>query len=500
MNVLIPVLVFLVVVIVFVEIQRPHKLSFDFFSVFSFFYLLYQPLPALIILVFPDFFLTRFASALTLQPTINGWTVAFQWLFYLTFAASYFLSGNLPRVAVQRRKPELDAVAMVVMAVLAFNGLAFLVWSMDYGGPIDALAVANDLRQGAMERQVRFAFFKRFYDTTPLVAVFFVYILLHRHQLRSATRTAVYIFGPFTVLILFFAFLGHAGRASVILFLILCIAVVIWKPGPYLTKRFSGKRAVQISFGIAACILFLLYGNAIFRSLPALADGGSSYVTEVQMRHDRMSYALGQSGVFLGFSGYFMHHCYSIDAAMQGTNGGSAAHISYGREIPNAFVDLVPTRFTGRMPSVSTEARNTYVLRPARIMTGAAGGSVPPGSIASSIYMFGLFGPFLVPLVLGAITKKVERFGLRRFNGTGVLALFYVNMIFLMFPMVIGFQPQHYIRGNILDWALLALFGYCALVRGRGRVRALEYLRFLRGGIERQDALGKAKPPRRVQG
>lgn len=464
----------LIVFIIGLELGRRHNSSFDALSVFSFYYLLYHPIPSSLILLFPEFYQSTMGTHLVFVPEVNALTLIFQWVYYCAFAFVYLRARTLPLVLMPFLKPEVKFMAPVVTAVLIINSLAYYLWSLDYGGPMEALTIANDLRDGFAQVETRFSFLKRFWDTTPFVLPFFIYVLVNLKQLTSQMKLMVLLTLPIWISVVLISFLGHAGRAEIINFIIILIGVALWKPGSYVFAKIRPYKILLTGITFVLSVFVLIFANSVFSSLRALSQGPSAFFQEISLQQNETFAQLSQSNTFFAVASNFLHHTYSIDAAVHGTNGGSLQSISYGIEIPNAFIDLAPSVLVRRGPSLSTEHRNNLVLNPNRYASSgpSAGGSIPPGAIASTIYMFGYFGPLLVPVICALLIKRFERFILLAFNGIGSINLFYVAGLFIITPLVLGFQPQAFVLGSILDVFIYAFLIFLIAFRNTKPIRS----------------------------
>ena len=210
--------------------------------------------------------------------------------------------------------------------------------------------------------------------------------------------------------------------------------------------------------------LTIFYGNAIFSSLVALKGGLGAFKSEVSKQ---LSYGEGRSSSesYFKFIANFSHYVVSIDASLEGVVRSGISKPSFGSELFRALITIPPYRLTGIRGGMTVQDQNNLVLNPAKYH--GSGASIPPGTVAASIYMFSFAGPICVPILLGVFSRRLELFFIRKIAHSTVAPFIYVSFVFLMYPFLISLDAHAY-KKQFIAWCWLLLLLY--LVKGRRRV------------------------------
>ena len=448
------------------ELMRKKARGFDLLTLFNLFYAIYYPFLAFNILAFESSFKVYSGASFAYLPEVTLWSITLLIVFHFLFTIAYLLSGprNVTWRDAMHNGRSLDPLVSVLIAGTCVCFAALFLWCSDYGGVVNAIRIADLIRIGDIDSG-RWSIMKQFYLPMSFFFALLFYLFLRRRDLSPSRLMLFYGFAPFVILVMLMVFLVYASRGLIVSLGLYVLAICLVHYGGRGVLYFVRKKIILIGLVGGMGILTIFYGNVVFSSLVALKDGIGAFSSEISKQ---LSYGQGRSvsEKYFKFIGNFSHYSVSIDASLEGVVRSGSTKPSFGAEIVRAIITIPPYRLTGIAPGLSVQDRNNLVINPAKYY--GSGGSIPPGAVASSIYMFSFAGPVFVPICLGVFFRRVELYFIRQISDCTSAPFLYVSMIFLAYPFLISLDPHAY-KKQFVAWCWLLLLMYL-IKKGKRRI------------------------------
>lgn len=416
------VLIFLIVLI---EIFRKKVDAFDFFTLFNIYYFLLYPLPAFVLAF--DFKNSASGLAARILPYTNSPQTA------LAIFVGYFLvligfSSNSAKILGERinfkEKGNNSNFIAFTIFLLFLSCVSIYIYSLQYGGIVDAIAKSSMIRARAVEGG-SFVFFARLTMYSGLSS----YLLYSFIFLRKTKNFHPFILTSFvfSVIATLTALTMSGARAGFVYYFI----------SYYYAYMIKYKK---ISVGVIILLLlliipFIFYGKLIFFSLSAIPNGDYNDVLNIIEKgaeNDEFS--------FYTFLHSFQHTVFSLDTALSANyQPRFFVDFFYG------FLSIIPDRITG------TEEVKTIPDYNAQYITGAMDYSIPPGLLAFGVYSMWWPGLILVCLAFGWIGRYLQTVLRKHVNNIFWMPVVYI-LVAQMWVDFINADPTTFIHANFCYW------------------------------------------------
>lgn len=458
----------LILFIIVFELTRQRDIPFDGLSYNNLFFLMFFPISGISI-EFSSLFQYGIEERNAFVFTQGIETPISVILGFLCLTAGFYNpliqnSGKGIRFIPRQPKPKL--LVALGLAMVAFAGVSFLLYSIPFGGPFATMMKGELIRTGREEKHA-YAFLFRFAVLISIFIPFFTALLLSKRQsglhygiLALCFLLTVAVFLPIAI--------TYSGRAFLVMpFVISYIMVVVY------TKRFYLPLLI---LSVAAMFVVLTFTNPLFSAIPELANGIDAFISALGDRfaasnNDQETVALSNFAKFMlqieAFLAKFKYNIFSTQIAHEVTGLNPSGWVLW-RDIPGALFALIPERLTGFYPPFAQY--NISLINTVNIFPGVPyeqlPTSIPPGWIGSSIYTAWWFGVVINGFMLGAIGRIFHNIAMANWNNGFLIPYFYV---IVMTKWSMGFQGLHwfkFISGNIMLFIwLTTLVCLCYRVR-----------------------------------
>ncbi len=365
------------------EVLRKKNHVFDFLTLFNIIYWFLYPVPA--------FLLTsnigNLNSILVTDSTDyigNIQTPIAIFAGYIFVILGYY-SKSSPQVAknilIKSRSDKVIFGYAIVLLLLSC--LSIQIYSLQYGGFIDALSQTALIRSNAVESG-SLVFFKHFI----MFSVFSSYILAafafdtRNRQQRFLIRVT---FG-FSVVISIVGCMLSAGRLPLIYYFLNLYFAYVLK-----TKKFLLGLVIPL---LGLMVLFILYGKALFFSLSAIPEGFDAIKMAFSEAIDSQQ---SDSGGAAELISNFIFAIDSLDTAFSSQYDWRLFIDWY-----YGFLSFLPEKVVGIAHPYSVTFYNTQYI------AGDVDYSIPPGILASGIYSMSWPGLFIACFSYGWIGRYLQ--------------------------------------------------------------------------------------------
>jgi hypothetical protein len=393
----------LIFFILFLEIIRRKDSSIDFLTLFHIFFVLWYPLPALVLDI------SSFGNV-GLALTFDGSKYTSNIQTALAIFVGYFcvFIGFYSKSAVQfgekiiiKSYSDKNIIVFAILLLL-FGSVSIHIYSSQHGGLLNAVSQAMIIRSSteANLEGGNLLFFK------PLMFfVFFSSYLLGSYIIFKPKKTNLFLIFIFsiTVVVSVLAAIIASGRQRVINYVLVFYLGYILK-----TKKFNLGLILPLLY---FAILFILYGKALFFSLTALPDGLFAVVEKfLESLHDKSDSDFD----FYTLIANFVYPIHSLDAAFN-----NKYEMRLFVDFIYAFLDLLPDRLLGTEPPKSLGEYNTFFIAKTNEY------AIPPGFLAFGIYSMSWSGLIIFCFIFGWLGRYLQTIFNRHLHSVYWMPFFY---------------------------------------------------------------------------
>lgn len=434
----------LIIFILLIETTRKKASKFDFLSLFNIFFLIWYPLPALILNMNQfnyslDVLALKFDNPHYLG---NIKTAVAIFLGYFCVLFGFYSKSarySAENVIIKFSSDKRNIACAVALSLFAF--VSMYLYSSQQGGFSNALSQAMLFRVSAeynLESGGNLLFFKllMFYSflSSYLLFSFLLFKRDKKHNLlaRSTFLSIAFIFST-TISIL--AAMMAGGRQRLINYLLIFYLGYVLK-----TRKFHLPLVIPL---LIFSIIFILYGKAFFFSLTALPDGLNAvvdaFIVSIQTKSSDDEFN------FYTFVAGFAYPVHSLDAAFD-----NQYDMRLFIDLLLGFVDLIPKRLFGIESPKTVVDYNTYFI------TKTNDYLIPPGFIAFAVYSMSWAGIIIFCLLFGWLGRYLQTVLERHLKATYWMPFFYALTARFWTDYCGSGDPQYFIKGYF--WYLTASF------------------------------------------
>ncbi|PMH33112.1 hypothetical protein BCU72_15025 [Vibrio cyclitrophicus] len=410
------------IIIVFFEFFREKNIRYDCTFFLNVYYLICYSIVPLCIIIFGDAYIDNklLRSTIYFKSPIIGFYCLFGYISYIT---GYYLSNKYTfserNILFKVKLTELQMFYLLLLTMI-FVILMVIIYSSQFGGVFNAIALAKDIRNGEY-LGYNLSFVKRFFSLTLVVLYFSFSFSLN--SANSLIRTKFRVMFILSVILVILIGLLNASRGFIIIsFLGLYFIRALQQNKLYIKK---------LLIGILLALTFIFIGNPILLSIPALIESGWSAFL------DSVDYYLGfmSSSVFEEVLSNFSHPVMSIGVAHESIYSGEMTLRLFSDYLWGALSIIPNFILTLDIPD-TIAFYNTYNH------LGEFESVIPPGMIAFGIYSLGLPGVFIYAFVIGFISKKVNYFMRDHLNSSLNSAVFIYLFSYYSGLLVFNSEPR----------------------------------------------------------
>jgi hypothetical protein len=437
------IFVLLLIFIIISELYRKKRLRFDYLSLYNLYFLLIYIIPA-ILLAF-DFQNSASKYVLVhINQKIRLETVIAILMSYVLVTVGFYLksSKELGSCVIIKYNKNVFKDIQFVIFLLVLSILSIYTYSNSYGGIINTIALASDIRAGIIVAD-KFAFTKHFI-LASIFSLYIIYCLLYIYNIK-VKRKLLYILLGISIIIIIISLFVFSGRGAIInIFVVLLLVNML----------------VRKKVGIIKMVSFFLivytvshYGDRLFISMAAYPNSGVKGVVSVfkSLEIGGKDYTIVQR--IYDFFKNFQFAIISLDVSFKNIDTMSFRFFVDWIYIP---ITLIPTKLFNIKEFLpkSISVINTYYI------VGIYAKTVPPGYIAYGIYSLSWFGLFFYSFIYGWVLRFVQSIIINNIKESYIMYLLYVVIGMWLTSGFLNGDPQILIRGAIL----LIIFIYYVLI------------------------------------
>jgi MFS family permease len=419
----------LILFIFLIEFNRKKENKFDFLTLFHLFYLLWYPLPALVLDINQ---FNNSSEVLALKYDNRFYTsniqtaVAIFLGYFCVIVGFYSNSAKQSAKNVIINKCSDKRVLFYSIILLLIASISMFVYSSGEGGLLLAISKAMLAR---VSQEANLASGNKFLFLSILAQYSFYasylsgsFIFFKQIQTH---RWFVYTVFLFSVIISILAAILAGGRQRVINYVLIFYLGYVLR-----TKKLS--LSLLIPF-LSFAIIFILYGKAFFFSLGALPDGFDAFVdafvTSLQTKSSDNEFN------FYSFITGFVYPVHSLDAAFN-----NEYDMRLFIDFILGFVDLIPKQLFGIESPKTIVDYNSYFI--ANNET-----SIPPGFLAFAIYSMSWTGLITFCFAFGWLGRYLQTILTRYLDTICWVPLFYATTVIFWTSFCGSGDPQFFIKG-----------------------------------------------------
>jgi hypothetical protein len=419
----------LIFFILFIEFNRKKENKFDFLTLFHIFYLLWYPIPALVL----DFNeLNNSSEVLTLKfgnpaYTSNIQTAIAIFLGYFCVVVGFYSnSANQSAKNIIINKCSDKRVVLYSIILLIIACISMFIYCLGEGGLLIAISqamlsrVSQDHNLASGSKLLFFSILAQYSFYASYLLGSFIFF-----KQRQPHRWFVYTVFLFSVIISILVAILSAGRQRVInYFLIFYLGYVVR------TKKLSISLLIPF---LSFAIIFILYGKAFFFSLAALPDGFDAFIdafaTSLQTKSSDNEFN------FYTFMAGFVYPVHSLDAAFN-----NEYDLRLFVDFILGIVDLIPKQLFGIESPKTILDYNSYFV--ANNET-----AIPPGFLAFAIYSMSWTGLITFCLAFGWLGRYLQTILNRYLDTICWIPFFYATTVIFWTNFCGSGDPQFFIKG-----------------------------------------------------
>lgn len=378
----------LILFIVIFELTRRKDTLFDFLSLFHLFFILLYPLPG--------FFITSLASnyevfdphviklsVYDIQYSIQVPIAIFTTYFLVIFgyySPSAFKYGSIINITSRSNR-----TFWIITAGIFFLGiLAVYIYSSQYGGIVEAIANANFIRTGSVERKALGFFIRLVYFN-----FFAAYLIASWLFVKKNQRKNIFLWLLFTLVMfssLVSAFLVSARATMILAFSNFYLAYILYKR----------KLALPILIPVLiVVILFIVYGKIFFYSLSGFSKGG--YIEFITRFNQAINESNEQGSFMISLVKIFSYGFTSLYAASKEY---------YPLRLLADWIYGIGSFLPDRLLKVTVpDTVSTYNTQ---FLAGDTDYEIPAGFIASCIYSWSWVGVTVFSFAYGWLGRYLQ--------------------------------------------------------------------------------------------
>lgn len=431
------------------ELSRRKTRVFDALSLFNFFFVLFQVVGGLSFTIASMLNVEKFGiwGVSSGAPSVMVPVAVCAGYALLLFGYFNPITARVGTglVVIDRRRSDLFLLLFIV-ACLALAGVSFLIYTMSYGGPFDAIAKGDAIRSGRVEK-TSVSFVKRFFPAVFVPLYFSVYHVFIKRSNDSERFLWWAILGLSIALFMPIALL-EAGRAGLVMpFLYMFLIFAAYKNELYL------KYALIVG-SLGFVVLF--FGNPFFSAMADLTKGWDYFVEGVGIRFAKLFH--GEQHWWehiLEFTSNFHANTLSLSVALENTGFNKGPWLLW-KDFVWGLMSLMPERLLGGSVrgylNIST-INNYYIFGGQEANT-----SIPPGWIAASFYTAWWFGLFVNGIALGIVGRVINNLAERNWTNFWMVPVYFVIVGMIWQGAFNGLSWAKFFGDNLIMLSVLFFF------------------------------------------
>ncbi len=421
-------------VMIFFELLRKKSHPFDFLTLFSVIYLLLYPVPGFLLSsnignlssIIADNDILYTGKSQTLIAIFAGY-------FFVIFGFYSKSSQKLGKKILIKSRNDKVIISYAILLLL-LSCLSIQIYSLQYGGFVDALSQTALIRSNAVDSG-SLVFFKHFI----MFSVFSSYILaaFAFNTKNQKYRFLICLIFAFSVVISILGCMLSAGRLPLIYYFFTLYFAYVFK-----TEKFLLGLVIPL---LGLMVLFILYGKALFFSLSAIPEGyGAVASTFLEAIDSNQS----DSGGTAELISNFVFAVNSLDTAFS-TQYDWRLFIDWYYGI----LSFLPEKLVGIAHPYSVTFYNTQYI------AGDVDYSIPPGMLASGVYSMSWSGLFITCFSYGWIGRYLQTILDNHINNILWIPYIYVATSQVWADFQVSGDPAIYLTINF--WFLIP---FCGLI------------------------------------
>lgn len=430
----------LIFFIAFTEIMRKKKHKFDFLLYFNIMFCLMYPFPAFLLGANLGGKVSEHELGVKLNVNDVQMLMAI-FLGYLFIIIGFRFQSNQKREKVLKIEWHDDKIIKrIALFLVFFSGIAIHIYTLPFGGAINAMSQATYIRENVAEEVGAFAFFQHFMFLSYLGSYLLASFIFFKHPKKNN----LFLQTAFVVSLInsIIAATVTGGRAHLIFYGLMF----------YLNYILINKK-IPWTFTIALLIpsgLFVLYGKAFFFSLSAMKDGlgavGQVFLEGVETKSQNGS-------MFDELISNFSYTLYSLKAALY-----TEYPLRLFADWIYAVISFLPERLLNidGLPDTISPLNTEYILGTSNNSFG-----IPPALLAFGIYNLSWCGLIIVCFSYGWIGSYLEMIINRHIYDKPWMPFVYAIASQMWIDYYTSGDPQIFFFADFWSLAgMLILFGF----------------------------------------
>jgi len=444
--------IFILLIVAF-ELYRPKVTRVDFLSAYNALFILYYPLIII-------FLVTSFDDAIRSNPTIpmqqflrfDLEVVAAIIIGYCATVIGFYSRGAM-RLAhkieiVPRAKVTTDA--LTALAFFFFALLCTIAYTVQYGGPIEALSQASGIRAGYVEPGA-FAFLRKLLPTAQVATLICLAFVVEKRWMdddgphTQLIRRGMVILLILSFLLVMYCLLLRSGRGAIIIFFLIIYT-------SFVVRKKSLMPLTLLIVGAGASF-FLMVGDDLFRSFRALQTGGFEDVWIALTAENEPEIEIAETPILIVYFQQFLHLVPSLSGALK-VIPAQPDELRWFADWIYGVLSLIPERMIPIETPKSVTVYNTYVL------LGVRESTIPPGILAFGVYSMWWPGLILYCMAVGWAGRFIQTVLLPRRVHCFWSYVMYAQFVFVWAMGVQDGDPRLTVRSYFvyIGWILVATF------------------------------------------
>jgi|GEM_PF-6577008 len=452
-NLVIALMAIFIFLIVAFELYRPKATRVDFLSAFSALFVLYYPLIII-------FYVTSFDDIVKANPSVavqqfakfDLEVVAAVIVGYVMTVIGFYSRGAL-RLAnkiqiVPRARVTTDAWTAFGFFIFAF--LCTVLYTLQFGGPVEALSQASVIRSGHIQAGP-LAFLRKLLPTAQVATLLcFAFLVEKRWQDEDRPDSHLIRNAVIALLILSFSLLIYiqllrSSRGAIIIFFLIVYTSLVVRKG-------SLMPILLLIVGGAASF-FLMIGDDLFLSFRALQDGGGLQDVWIALTGpSEPDMVTEETPLLLGYFQQFQHLIPSLFGSLT-VVPAQPDELRWFADWIYGVLSLLPESLIPIETPASVTVYNTYVL------LGLWESTIPPGLLAFGVYSMWWPGLVIYCLAIGWAGRFIQTVLLPSRVNCFWRYVMYAQFIFVWAMGLVDGDPRLTVRSYFVyvGWLLLAM-------------------------------------------